>query len=232
MLRITLLIMLLGLTAVAGWCATVRVTKAQSGTAVTLATGDTLEVALPADHHPGYAWHIVRGNENLLRSLGAPEFSTTPSGAGEYTFRFFAVNPGAMQLALAFRPVNRPTPVTANFRMTVRITGEPQYPRITLEAGQVGVGQGKAPLNGTDRRVISLQAGQTLRVALAPLFRGDAILIIFGADGTVLISDHAEARYFEGTVPTTQDYNIDIRPAPNTSPEYRLLVAVTPAPEP
>jgi len=44
----------------------------------------------------------------------------------------------------------------------------------------------------------------------------------------VLISDHAGARYFEGKVPTTQDYNIDIRPMANTSSEYRLLVTVTP----
>jgi len=226
MLRFTIFIAFIVLLVMACHGATItQVTKAQSGTSVALATGDTLEVALPADHTAGYNWQITAGNDNLLKSLGAPEYSAP---LGRYTFRFLAVAPGTVHLTLVFRPQNRSGPVTAHFNLTVKITGQPLSPRITLQSGQIGVARGKVPVNTTDRWVVSLRAGQTLRVALAPLLDGQAILIIFGIDGTVLISDHAETSYFEGVIPVTQDYNIDIRPMANTSPEYRLLVTVTP----
>jgi len=220
-----MVILLAGLlAAAAGYSATVRVTKEQSGRTVALATGDTLEVALYISNPPGvYRWQMTSGNTALLKSLGAPTFET-----GLQVFRFQAVAPGTANLAFAYRPQNRTSPTTAHFTLTANITGTPMNRRITLQAGQVGTAQGKVPVNTTDRWVVRLRAGQTLRVALVPLFEGDAILIIFGKDGNVLISDHAEARYFEGKAPTTQDYNIDIRPMADTSPEYRMLVTATP----
>lgn len=230
MLRLFMVSMLAGLLATAGYSATVRVTKEQSGRTVALATGDTLEVALYTSNPPGvYRWQMTSGNTALLKSLGAPTFELPSGTAGLQVFRFQAIAPGTANLAFAYRPRNRTSPTTAHFTLRAKITGTPMDRRITLQAGQIGVAQGKVPLNTTDHWVVSLKAGQTLRVALAPLFEGgDAILIIFGKDGNVLISDHAGAKYFEGTVPTTQDYNIDIRPMANTSPEYRMLVTTTP----
>ncbi len=37
------------------------------------------------------------------------------------------------------------------------------------------------------------------------------ILIVYGADGTVLQSDHAGSATFSGVLPSTQDYLIDVR---------------------
>ena len=49
---------------------------------------------------------------------------------------------------------------------------------------------------------------------------GEAILVVWGADGNVLLSDHAEASNFQSTLPTTQDYHIMVkgRPVPRRSP--------------
>jgi hypothetical protein len=57
---------------------------------------------------------------------------------------------------------------------------------------------------------------------------GIAILIIFGADGNVLISDHAETQTFTGVLPSTQDYIIDVRNNPNSATNYTLTITIPP----
>jgi hypothetical protein len=54
------------------------------------------------------------------------------------------------------------------------------------------------------------------------------ILIIFGKDGTVLISDHADASSWSGVLPSTQDYYIDVRAIDGTSANYVLTVTIPP----
>jgi hypothetical protein len=55
---------------------------------------------------------------------------------------------------------------------------------------------------------------------------GAVILIIYGADGDVLISDHAGATTWTGVLPTTQDYFIDVRSVGSVTAHYSLKATV------
>lgn len=90
-----------------------------------------------------------------------------------------------------------------------------------LEQGTAGPGQ-------TFPYVVRALAGQTMSVNLTPLPGGKALLIIWGADGTVLISDHAEATTWSGVLPSSQDYFIDVRSAPGVWTDFWLDVVIPP----
>ncbi|MBP7686873.1 MAG: DUF333 domain-containing protein [Thermoflexales bacterium] len=90
-----------------------------------------------------------------------------------------------------------------------------------LEQGSAGPGQ-------TFPYVIYALAGQTMSVNLTPLPGGKALLIIWGADGTVLISDHAEATTWSGVLLSSQDYFIDVRSAPGVWTDFWLDVVIPP----
>jgi hypothetical protein len=55
---------------------------------------------------------------------------------------------------------------------------------------------------------------------------GRAILIVWGADGTVLLTDHAEVSSFQGVLPTTQDYFIKVQGRPDRSTTYSITVSI------
>jgi hypothetical protein len=77
--------------------------------------------------------------------------------------------------------------------------------------------------------VLSALEGQTLTVELS-FTEGRAILAIWGADGTVLMSDHAEASSFSGVLPSTQDYFILIKGRPDGETVYSMKVTIPPLP--
>jgi hypothetical protein len=88
--------------------------------------------------------------------------------------------------------------------------------------------------NDMKRFVINAMGGQTMIVKLTP---GDpqnpeAILIIWGKDGTVLISDHVGATAWSGPLPSTQDYYIDVRSVVQTTLDFVLTVTIPPFPTP
>ncbi len=58
--------------------------------------------------------------------------------------------------------------------------------------------------------------------------QGPVILIVYGADGNVLMSDHAGASTFRGTLPTTQDYYIDTRSVGSDVVPFTLQVTIPP----
>jgi hypothetical protein len=58
--------------------------------------------------------------------------------------------------------------------------------------------------------------------------QGPVILIIYGADGNVLMSDHAGASTWRGTLPTTQDYYIDTRSVGSSVVPFTLQVTIPP----
>ncbi len=111
----------------------------------------------------------------------------------------------------------------------VMLSAAPPTPkRITFGAGQTSVMvSGILPPNGSDAWVLRVQGGQTMSVNLG-MWNGMARLAIWGADGTVLISDHADAAYWSGAVPSTQDYNIQIDALNNTAPSYTMDVTIPP----
>ncbi len=100
--------------------------------------------------------------------------------------------------------------------------------RIVFPLGATSVAvQGQVTANGIDRWVLAAQAGQTMTAQLT-FSSGQAILVVFGADGNVLLSDHAGASTFTGTLPSTQDYFIDVRGNPNGTTSYTLSITIPP----
>ncbi len=81
---------------------------------------------------------------------------------------------------------------------------------------------------GLGQYVLYAMQNQVMTVNLYP--SSPAILVIWGLDGTVLISDHADATSWAGTLPLTQEYYIDVRSLSGESLEYTLFVSIPPAP--
>ncbi len=117
-------------------------------------------------------------------------------------------------------PAPQPTPVP-----------QPTSQRIQFPSGgSSATVQGSLGQDGVDRWLLRAQAGQTLSAVLSAN-NGQAMLVIWGADGTVLLSDHAGATQWSGSLPSTQDYIIDVHNW-GAATGYALTVTVPPAPRP
>ncbi len=81
---------------------------------------------------------------------------------------------------------------------------------------------------GMDRYVIRLGANDNFDVSVDSGPNNNVILILWGRDGTVLISDHADATHWSGVTPKTQDYYIDVRAMNGTTANYSLRVQANP----
>ncbi|MGE5263217.1 MAG: hypothetical protein ACM3S0_07525 [Acidobacteriota bacterium] len=130
--------------------------------------------------------------------------------------------------------VSTPTGVPANYTLQVTIpplaaTAVPSTPkRITFQPGATSATvQGTTATPGHDRFVLRALAGQTMTVKVSST-PGDVIVIIYGADGNVLISDHAGATSWTGQLPTTQDYMIDTRSIGSAAVNFTLTVTIPP----
>jgi hypothetical protein len=84
--------------------------------------------------------------------------------------------------------------------------------RISFAAGATSaVVEGELAPTETQHYVLNIAAGQLLEISIWPL---DTVrLAIYGADGTVLKSGMGGSAFFRGTVPSTQDYILDVGPA-------------------
>lgn len=82
---------------------------------------------------------------------------------------------------------------------------------------------------GSDQYVLRALAGQTMSINLA-FTEGRAILVVWGADGDVLLSDHADASSFQGVLPTTQDYYIMVKGRPDGNTMYSMTVTISAIP--
>jgi len=80
---------------------------------------------------------------------------------------------------------------------------------------------------GADRYVMKLQRNQIMSVGVRSP-RNNVILIVWGQDGTVLMSDHAGSPNWEGTTPSNQDYYFDVRAVAGTSANYTLTAYARP----
>ncbi len=130
-------------------------------------------------------------------------------------------------------PTQPQTPTADNRPPTAAPTQPPAPPapaakRITFATGGIS-----ATVSGTTRAVdvdhwvIAALGGQTMSVNLIVPPGGQAALVIYGADGTVLISDHASAMQWNGPLPKTQDYFIDVKPETGAV-SYTLQVTIPP----
>lgn len=84
---------------------------------------------------------------------------------------------------------------------------------------------GSLPASGSDRYVLRAFAGQTMNVDLS-FIEGRAILVVWGADGTVLLTDHAEVSSFQRVLPTTQDYFIKVEGRSDGSTTYSMTISI------
>jgi hypothetical protein len=127
------------------------------------------------------------------------------------------VPPAATPTALAPTVVN-PTATSAN-------ASAPQ--RIEFAFGSTSaIVTGQLNASESNQYVLRALAGQTMSVNLN-FTEGKAILVVWGADGTVLLSDHAEASNFQQVLPSTQDYYIMIKGRPEGRTAYSMTVAVS-----
>jgi hypothetical protein len=122
--------------------------------------------------------------------------------------------------------------ISTNYTLSVNVpplsSPLPQSQRIQFAPGATTVSvNGQVAATGTETWVLSAFRGQTLSASLT-FANGQAILIVYGADGNVLLSDHAQSSSFSGVLPTTQDYYVSVRGNPSTSTSYTLNVNIPP----
>ena len=120
---------------------------------------------------------------------------------------------------------------SSDYSMTISI------PSVNTAAKRIEFAPGadSSTVNGTlqpsmsDQYIINVQAGQTMTIDLT-FTVGQAILVVWGADGDVFLSDHAEASSFQSALPATQDYYIMVKGRPDGSTGYSMTVTIPPAP--
>jgi hypothetical protein len=104
--------------------------------------------------------------------------------------------------------------------------------RISFDPGAISSYMNGA-LVATDTQLFVLRAmeGQEMTVSLNTSPPVSGIVVIYGADGTVLISDHATTGFWSGMLPLTQDYHIRVVASPTYAIAYSLEVIIPPVGE-
>jgi predicted secreted protein len=106
---------------------TVRLTMKESGTSITLHSGNILEVTLPATFGTGYSWKVAKTAGNVLKAMGGPESASAENdrkpGQTEFqVFRFAAYAKGTGQLELHYvRPWAKEEKPAKAFCLTVQV---------------------------------------------------------------------------------------------------------------
>jgi len=104
----------------------------------------------------------------------------------------------------------------------------PGAKRITFARGGISATvQGTTGAVDADHWVLAAMAGQTMSVNLIVPTGKRATLVIYGADGTVLLSDRASVMQWSGLLPKTQDYFIEVKPETGAM-SYTLQVTIPP----
>jgi hypothetical protein len=112
---------------------------------------------------------------------------------------------------------------------------ESELMRIVFDPEEIQTSvQGEVPAGGFDHYVLTAMADQEMTVNLLDpggdmMGHDTAVLVIWGADGTVLISSHADARSWVGSLPLSQDYYIDVKSINAQQLAYTLEVIIPPA---
>lgn len=127
--------------------------------------------------------------------------------------------------------LNTPDGNPATYTLQVTIpplpTSPPPARRIVFGQGSTDAAlHGNIPAGQIEHFVLRAQAGQTMTVNVASEPRDSVILVVWGVDGTVLISDHATATKWSGRLPKTQDYQIDLKPFAGKAAEYTIFVTI------
>ncbi len=141
--------------------------------------------------------------------------------------------------------MDRLTPEQKRYTIDLNCAQDPTWETITLpktEPARIEFAPGaisaqvmdNLAAGGLHQYVLNAAAGQEMTVNLITGSGGNpaperAMLIIWGLDGTVLISDHAGATRWVGVLPLTQDYFIDVQSVTQEVVDYALEVIIPPA---
>jgi hypothetical protein len=110
------------------------------------------------------------------------------------------------------------------------LSSAPDVERIEFNTGSTSTTvTGQLNPSVSDQYILQALAGQTMSIELT-FTEGEAILVVWGVNGDVLLSDHAEASSFQSVLPTTQDYYIMVKGRPDGNTTYSMTVTVLPAP--
>lgn len=122
-------------------------------------------------------------------------------------------------------------PYTINYSVQVRvppIAPSPAARRIQFAAGATSAMEyGSIVAPTVDRYVLLVMQGQQMTLQLSPNDQS-VILSVYGADGTVLLSDHAGATAWSGWLPSRQDYYVAVQSTVNYPVAYTLVVGIPP----
>jgi len=122
---------------------------------------------------------------------------------------------------------------TVVVRCAQGIAPTPKAIRIQFEPGAISAQvQGELTPGEIKHYVLTAMADQEMTVNLSATTEsgaaGGAIFAIWGEDGTVLISDHAEATSWKGPLPLTEDYYIAVICVAQEKVNYTLEVIIPP----
>ena len=156
------------------------------------------------------------GNVLISDHAGATQWSGSLPATQDYFIDTRSVADAKVDFTLqvTISPLPQPTP-------------GPQRIQFPANATAASVSGTLPAHTGVARYVLKAQAGQTMTVQTATT-TGQVILIIWGADGNVLISDHAGATSWSGLLPATQDYYIDVRSVGNVQARFTMIVTIPP----
>ena len=100
--------------------------------------------------------------------------------------------------------------------------------RVTFASGATSAeATASLPPFTTGHYVIRALGGQTMTVE-ATTTQGQVMLIVYGADGIVLQTDHSGSSTFSGVLPSTQDYLIDVRSVGSVTAAVTLRFIIPP----
>ncbi len=156
--------------------------------------------------------YFVRAWAQYLANPASPQINSDLAKAVE-----LAPDDTLFAQALAAQPE---IPLSSDFEATPAV-------RIRFAAGGASASlPGNIGPGEVRRYVLAASQGQTMTVDVASP-NNDVVLAVWGADGTVLLSDHAGATEWQGTLPATQDYYIGLSGAANQA-LFRLSVSIPP----
>ncbi|HZE14508.1 MAG TPA: hypothetical protein VE197_01695, partial [Mycobacterium sp.] len=120
----------------------------------------------------------------------------------------------------------------------ITLTGRPQATaysmtvtvpvRISFASGVTSATvQGNLAPNAIGHYVLGGSAGQTMTIQTSTT-NGQIVLLVYGADRTALIPGHSRAKSFTGTLPSTQDYFIDLESVGSAAASFSMTVTIQP----
>jgi hypothetical protein len=182
--------------------------------------GQFMNVSLAATQgEPTLSVYGADGTVLISPMAGAHGWSGGVPSGQDYTIDVLAGDaPAAYTLSVSIPAPAQPTSAQAT-------TPTPQ--RISFPPGGTSASRsGELPAGGIQRYVLGLQAGQALDVTTTAN-PGPVSVVVFGADGTVLQSAMGTLPSFNGAVPTTQDYYVDVKAGENAT-SFGMTVTVPP----